>query len=95
MLQLCCPGRGGEGREPPPSHSPPPRRPRGRDTKELRRLQWKFLVVDEGHRLKNLNCRLIKELKAMNTGNRLLLSGTPLQVRAAGLRHPGGRALPV
>ena len=34
----------------------------------------------QGHRLKNLNCKLIKELKSYQSANRLLLSGTPLQV---------------
>lgn len=42
-------------------------------------VQWKYLIVDEGHRLKNLNCKLIKELKQYDTANRLLLTGTPLQ----------------
>jgi ATP-dependent DNA helicase len=42
-------------------------------------LQWKYMVVDEGHRLKNFNCRLIRELKALHSENRLLLTGTPLQ----------------
>ena len=52
-----------------------------RDMKELRRIAWKFVIIDEGHRLKNMNCRLIKELKAMcgDNCNRLLLTGTPLQ----------------
>jgi len=51
-----------------------------RDIKDLRRLPWKFVVIDEGHRLKNMNCRLIRELKDMcKDGNRLLLTGTPLQ----------------
>ena len=31
-----------------------------------------------GQRLKNKDCRLLRELKALNAGNRLLLSGTPL-----------------
>lgn len=35
--------------------------------------------MDEGHRLKNLNCQLIQRLKSLNSTNRLLLSGTPLQ----------------
>ena len=38
-------------------------------------------MVDEGHKLKNINCRLIKTLKAFKSENRLLLTGTPLQVR--------------
>ncbi|CCE61952.1 hypothetical protein TPHA_0B02800 [Tetrapisispora phaffii CBS 4417] len=50
-----------------------------RDADEIMSRQWKFLVVDEGHRLKNINCRLIQELKRINTSNRLLLTGTPLQ----------------
>ena len=50
-----------------------------RDAKELRKVPWKYIVVDEGHRLKNMNCRLIRELKTYNTANRLLLTGTPLQ----------------
>lgn len=50
-----------------------------RDRSALGKIQWKFLIVDEGHRLKNNNCLLIKELKRLPTSNRLLLTGTPLQ----------------
>lgn len=50
-----------------------------RDINEILSHQWKFLIVDEGHRLKNINCKLIRELKRINTSNRLLLTGTPLQ----------------
>jgi len=56
-----------------------------RDAKHLKRCGWKFVIIDEGHRLKNMNCRLIKELKAIcdvnpaQPCNRLLLTGTPLQ----------------
>jgi ATP-dependent DNA helicase len=49
------------------------------DRKELQRFTWKYLVVDEGHRLKNKDCRLMRELQALKTENRLLLTGTPLQ----------------
>lgn len=49
------------------------------DRKHLQRYKWKYIVVDEGHRLKNLNCRLIRELKSYTSANRLLLTGTPLQ----------------
>jgi len=42
-------------------------------------ILWRYIVVDEGHRLKNSNCRLIKELKQYHSANRLLLTGTPLQ----------------
>jgi ATP-dependent DNA helicase len=51
-----------------------------RDRKHLCKYDWLYIVVDEGHRLKNLNCRLIRELKSYRSANRLLLSGTaPLQ----------------
>ncbi|KAK2098709.1 hypothetical protein P7K49_024160 [Saguinus oedipus] len=33
----------------------------------------------EGHRIKNMKCRLIRELKRFNADNKLLLTGTPLQ----------------
>lgn len=49
------------------------------DRKFLQKYNWKYIVVDEGHRLKNMNCRLIKELKTYSSANRLLLTGTPLQ----------------
>ncbi|GAB5585894.1 Putative ATPase [Umbelopsis nana] len=49
------------------------------DRKFLQRYSWKYIVVDEGHRIKNLNCRLIHELKSFKSANRLLLTGTPLQ----------------
>ncbi|GME88032.1 unnamed protein product [[Candida] boidinii] len=49
------------------------------DSLFLNKFNWKFLIVDEGHRLKNHNCKLIRYLKKMKTSNRLLLTGTPLQ----------------
>lgn len=48
-----------------------------RDARFLAPISWKYLTIDEGHRLKNLNCRLIRELKGYNSANRLLLTGTP------------------
>lgn len=40
---------------------------------------WKYMVIDEGHRLKNMDCLLVRELKRGRSENRLLLTGTPLQ----------------
>ncbi|CAM8918804.1 unnamed protein product [Rhodiola kirilowii] len=45
----------------------------------LRHYKWKYLVVDEGHRLKNSKCKLLRELKYLPVENKLLLTGTPLQ----------------
>ena len=49
------------------------------DRVHMKKTSWRYIVVDEGHRLKNSNCRLIKELKMYTSANRLLLTGTPLQ----------------
>ena len=45
------------------------------DRAHFTRVQWRYIVVDEGHRLKNANCRLIKELRQYSSVNRLLLTG--------------------
>ncbi len=37
--------------------------------------RWKYLIVDEGHRLKNFECKLIRELRTLPVENRLLLTG--------------------
>ena len=37
-----------------------------RDQRFLQHRSWKFLVVDEGHRIKNLNCKLIKSVLGDN-----------------------------
>ncbi|XP_017658671.1 lymphoid-specific helicase [Nannospalax galili] len=50
-----------------------------RDQNALQHCYWKYLIVDEGHRIKNMKCRLIRELKRFSADNKLLLTGTPLQ----------------
>jgi ATP-dependent DNA helicase len=49
-----------------------------RDRPHLARYHWGYIVVDEGHRLKNFDCRLMREIKKLNSAGRLILSGTPL-----------------
>ena len=49
------------------------------DRPYLERCSWQFLIVDEGHRIKNRNCRLVKDLKQYSSVSRLLLTGTPIQ----------------
>ncbi|XP_042018136.1 ATP-dependent DNA helicase DDM1-like [Salvia splendens] len=51
----------------------------------LRHYSWKYIVVDEGHRLKNSKCKLLRELKLLPVENKLLLTGTPLQNNLAEL----------
>ncbi|KAG0146424.1 hypothetical protein CROQUDRAFT_44473 [Cronartium quercuum f. sp. fusiforme G11] len=48
------------------------------DRQFLSQYAWSYIVVDESHRLKNLECKLVQELKSYTSANRLLLTGTPL-----------------
>lgn len=51
-----------------------------RDRVHLAHYNWGYIVVDEGHRLKNLDCRLMKEIKKYPSAGRMILTGTPLHV---------------
>ena len=51
-----------------------------KDRLHLARYNWGYIVVDEGHRLKNLDCKLMKEIKKYNSAGRMILTGTPLHV---------------
>ncbi|KAJ6620243.1 P-loop containing nucleoside triphosphate hydrolase protein, partial [Mycena sp. CBHHK59/15] len=59
-----------------------------RDRPVLAALPWGYIVVDEGHRLKNFGCRLMQELKRYGEGGnagRMVLTGTPLHNNLAEL----------
>uniref|UniRef100_A0A2K5ECZ5 Helicase ATP-binding domain-containing protein n=1 Tax=Aotus nancymaae TaxID=37293 RepID=A0A2K5ECZ5_AOTNA len=45
-----------------------------RDRNALQHCYWKYLIVDEGHRIKNMKCHLIRELKRFSADNKLLLT---------------------
>ena len=49
------------------------------DSTILNKLNWVYLAIDEAHRLKNKNCKLIGVLKTFKFDHLLLLTGTPLQ----------------
>ena len=49
------------------------------DCLELREIDWKCCVIDEAHRLKNRNCKLLEGLRLLKMEHRVLLTGTPLQ----------------
>uniref|UniRef100_A0AAQ4PVP2 Chromodomain helicase DNA binding protein 7 n=1 Tax=Gasterosteus aculeatus aculeatus TaxID=481459 RepID=A0AAQ4PVP2_GASAC len=49
------------------------------DCPELRSVNWRCVVIDEAHRLKNRNCKLLEGLKMMDMEHKVLLTGTPLQ----------------
>ncbi|KAJ7331395.1 SNF2 family DNA-dependent ATPase [Mycena albidolilacea] len=48
-------------------------------------IPWSYIVVDEGHRLKNMNCALVREIKRYSSAGRMVLTGTPLHNNLAEL----------
>lgn len=51
-----------------------------RDRTSLRKLSWQYIIVDEGHRMKNAQSKFAMTLgNAYQSRHRILLTGTPLQ----------------
>ena len=50
-----------------------------REKAVLKKFNWRYLVIDEAHRIKNEKSKLSEIVREFNTSNRLLLTGTPLQ----------------
>ncbi|XP_076103983.1 SWI/SNF-related matrix-associated actin-dependent regulator of chromatin subfamily A member 5-like isoform X2 [Mytilus galloprovincialis] len=46
---------------------------------ELKKIKWKYLIIDEAHRIKNEKSKLSEIVRSIASTNRLLLTGTPLQ----------------
>ncbi|KAG9444458.1 hypothetical protein H6P81_015798 [Aristolochia fimbriata] len=49
------------------------------DRPKLSKIHWRYIIIDEGHRIKNASCKLNADLKHYQSSHRLLLTGTPLQ----------------
>ncbi|XP_020911146.1 transcription activator BRG1 [Exaiptasia diaphana] len=53
-----------------------------KDKSILAKVHWKYMVIDEGHRMKNHHCKLTQVLNThYSAPHRILLTGTPLQNR--------------
>ncbi|KAH9409281.1 Transcription activator BRG1 [Tyrophagus putrescentiae] len=51
-----------------------------KDKSVLAKIKWKYMIIDEGHRMKNHHCKLTQILNTHYTApHRILLTGTPLQ----------------
>lgn len=51
-----------------------------KDKAVLAKVHWKYMIIDEGHRMKNHHCKLTQVLNTHYVApHRLLLTGTPLQ----------------
>jgi SWI/SNF-related matrix-associated actin-dependent regulator of chromatin subfamily A member 5 len=47
----------------------------------LKKYSWRYLIIDEAHRIKNENSILSRVVRMYSSNHRLLVTGTPLQVR--------------
>lgn len=50
-----------------------------REKGHFRRFHWRYVIIDEAHRIKNANSRLSQVVRLMRTNYRMLITGTPLQ----------------
>ncbi|KAG9347098.1 hypothetical protein JZ751_006025 [Albula glossodonta] len=50
-----------------------------REKAVFKKFNWRYLVIDEAHRIKNEKSKLSEIVREFKTTNRLLLTGTPLQ----------------
>lgn len=44
-------------------------------------IKWNYCILDEGHVIKNGKTKAFKAIKQIVANHRLILSGTPIQVR--------------
>ncbi|XP_030757465.1 lymphoid-specific helicase-like, partial [Sitophilus oryzae] len=49
------------------------------ESSKFLRMRWKYIIVDEGHRIKNHKSQLALKLREFKSENRIILTGTPLQ----------------
>jgi SWI/SNF-related matrix-associated actin-dependent regulator of chromatin subfamily A member 5 len=49
------------------------------EKRALQKFAWRYLIIDEAHRLKNEASLFSQTVRSLNMQHRLLLTGTPLQ----------------
>lgn len=52
-----------------------------KDSDYLGKLLWNYCILDEGHIIKNAKSKITLAVKQLKAQHRLILSGTPIQVR--------------
>jgi SWI/SNF-related matrix-associated actin-dependent regulator of chromatin subfamily A member 5 len=50
-----------------------------REKSALKKLSWEYIIIDEAHRIKNVDSMLSQIVRTFNSRSRLLITGTPLQ----------------
>lgn len=50
-----------------------------REKTALKKLAWEYIIIDEAHRIKNVDSLLSQIVRVFDSRARLLITGTPLQ----------------
>lgn len=50
-----------------------------REKSSLKKLSWEYIIIDEAHRIKNVDSMLSQIVRVFDSRARLLITGTPLQ----------------
>jgi SWI/SNF-related matrix-associated actin-dependent regulator of chromatin subfamily A member 5 len=50
-----------------------------REKSVFKKFHWKYIIIDEAHRIKNEKSKLSETIREFKSANRLLITGTPLQ----------------
>ena len=46
---------------------------------QFKKISWQYIIIDEAHRIKNENSMLSQIVRILQSKNRMLITGTPLQ----------------
>jgi SWI/SNF-related matrix-associated actin-dependent regulator of chromatin subfamily A member 5 len=50
-----------------------------REKSTFKKFSWEYIIIDEAHRIKNVDSLLSQIVRAFTSRGRLLITGTPLQ----------------
>ena len=50
-----------------------------REKSTLKKFSWEYIIIDEAHRIKNVDSLLSQIIRMFTSRGRLLITGTPLQ----------------
>ena len=63
----------------PPRRAETGPRARAQEKNHFKKFHWRYIIIDEAHRIKNEESSLAQIIRLFSSRNRLLITGTPLQ----------------
>jgi len=46
---------------------------------KFKNVKWDYIIIDEGHKIKNIKSNVSQNVRAIKCDRKLLLTGTPIQ----------------